>query len=197
MYFRLCNLPGIFQRMINSIFWELLYEGVLANNMDNFVMPAKMMKELEEQMIRFLKIVEKHNLCFKRSKCNFNMEKIPILEVVVRKEQVKMEQEKIKAVKEWKILMEVKNIKSFLGFVNFYRRFIQNFSHMTKPLNKLKRKKEWTWNEEHQEAFKELKEKITNQPVLSLLKREGKFRIEMKTSEYAIRGVLFQEQEGK
>ena len=68
--------------------------------MDNFVIPAKMMKELEKQMIRFLKIAEKHNLCFKRSKYNFNMEEIPILGVVVRKEQVKMEQEKIKAVKE-------------------------------------------------------------------------------------------------
>ena len=69
--------------------------------MDNFVILAKKMKKLEEQMIRFLKIVEKHNLCFKRSKYNFNMKEIPILEVV-GKEQVKMEQEKIKAVKEWK-----------------------------------------------------------------------------------------------
>ena len=69
------------------------------------------------------------------------MEEIPILGVVVRKEQVKMEQEKIKAVKEWKILIEVKDVESFLGFVNFYRRFIQNFSHMAKPLNKLKGKK--------------------------------------------------------
>jgi len=69
------------------------------------------------------------------------MEEIPILGVVVRKEQVKMEQEKIKAVKEWKMLIEVKDVESFLGFVNFYRRFIQNFSHMAKPLNKLKEKK--------------------------------------------------------
>ena len=65
MYFRLCNSPGTFQRMMNSIFWELLHEGVLANYMDNFVIPARTMKELEEQTIRFLKIAEKHNLCFK------------------------------------------------------------------------------------------------------------------------------------
>jgi len=51
--------------MINSIFRELLYEGVLANYMDNFVIPAKTKEELEERMIRFLKIVEKHNLYFK------------------------------------------------------------------------------------------------------------------------------------
>ena len=88
--------------------------------MDNFVIPAKTMKELEERMVRFLKIAEKHNLCFKRSKCDFNMEEIPILGVIVGKGQVKIEQEKIKAVKKWKILTKVKNVESFLRFANFY-----------------------------------------------------------------------------
>ena len=166
MYFGLCNLPGTFQRIMNSIFWELLHEGILANYMNNFVIPARTMKELEEQTIRLLKIVEKHNLCFKQSKCDFNMEEIPILGVVVGKGQVKMEQEKIKAVKEWKTPTRLKDIKSFLRFANFYRRFIHNFSHTARPLNKLKGKKEW--EEEHQRAFKELKEKITSQLVLSL-----------------------------
>ena len=106
--------------MMNSIFRELLHEEVLANYMDNFVIPAKTMEELEKQTIRFLKIVEKHNLCFKWSKCNFNMEEIPILGVIVGKEQVKMEQEKIKVVEEWKTLTKVKDIESFLGFTNFY-----------------------------------------------------------------------------
>ena len=70
------------------------------------------------------------------------MEKIPILGVIVGKGQVKMEQEKIKAVKEWKTLIKVKNVESFLGFANFCKYFIQNFSHIAKPLNKLKGKKE-------------------------------------------------------
>jgi len=100
IYFRLCNLPGTFQRIMNSIFQELLHEGILANYMDDFVIPAKTMEELEEQMVRFLKIVEKHNLCFKQLKCDFNMEEISILGVIVGKKQVKMEQKKIKAVKE-------------------------------------------------------------------------------------------------
>ena len=65
MYFGLCNLPGTFQRMINSIFRELHHKGVLANYMDNFVIPAKIMKELEERTIKFLKIAEKYNLYFK------------------------------------------------------------------------------------------------------------------------------------
>ena len=159
MYFGLCNSPGTFQRMMNSIFRELLHEGVLANYMDDFVIPARTMEELEERTIRFLKIAEKHNLCFKRSKCDFNMEEIPILGVIVGKGQIKMEQEKIKAVKEWKTPMKIKDVESFLGFANFYRRFIHNFSYTAKPLNELKGKKEWKWEKEHQDAFEELKEK--------------------------------------
>ena len=120
--------------------------------MDDFVIPAKIMKELEERTIRFLKIAEKHNLCFKRSKCDFNIEEIPILGMVIGKGQIQMEQEKIKAVKEWKTPTKVKDVESFLGFANFYRRFIQNFSHIAKLLNELKGKKEWKWEEELKEG---------------------------------------------
>ena len=65
MYFGLCSLLGMFQRMINSIFRKLLYERVLVNYMDNFIIPARTMQELKERTIRLLKIVEKYNLCFK------------------------------------------------------------------------------------------------------------------------------------
>jgi len=108
-----------------------------------------------------------------------------------------MEQEKIKTVKEWKTPTKIKDVESFLRFANFYRRFIHNFSHMAKPLNELKGKKEWKWKKEHQEAFEELKKKITSQPVLALPRREGKFRVETDASGHAIGGVLFQEQEEK
>ena len=182
---------------MNSIFQELLHKGVLANYMNDFVIPAKTMKELEERTVQFLKIAEKHNLYFKRSKCNFNMEEISILGVVIGKGQIQMEQEKIKAVKEWKTPTKVKDIESFLVFANFYWYFIQNFSYTAKPLNELKGKKEWKWEEEYQKVFEELKEKITSQLVLALLRREGKFRVETDASGHAIEGVLSQEQERK
>jgi len=66
-------------------------------------------------------------------------------------------------------------VESFLGFANFYRWFIKDFSHTAKPLNELKGKEEWKWEEEQQEVFEELKEKITSQLVLMLPKRKGKF----------------------
>jgi len=98
----------------------ITHEGILANYMDDFVIPAKTIEELEERTIRFLKIAEKHNLCFKRSKCDFNIEEISILGVVVGKEQIQMEQKKIKAIKEWKTPTKVKDMESFLEFANFY-----------------------------------------------------------------------------
>jgi len=120
MYFRLCNLPSMFQRMMNSIFQELLHEEMLANYVDNFVILAKTKKELEKRTIWFLKIAEKHNLCFKQSKCDFDIKEIPILGVVVGREEVQMENDKVKAVKEWKTPTIIKEVESFLGFANFY-----------------------------------------------------------------------------
>ena len=68
--------------------------------MNNFVIPVETEKELEKRTIRFLKIAEKHNLCFKWSKYNFNAKEIPILEVQVKNGEVQMEEQKIKAIKE-------------------------------------------------------------------------------------------------
>jgi len=125
------------------------------------------------------------------------MKKIPILGVIVGRGQVQIETNKVKAVKEWKTSTKIKEVESFLGFANFYRQFIKNFNHIARFLNKLKGKKEWKWGEEQQEAFGKLKEKITSQPVLTLLKRKDKFQVETNTSEHAIGGVLLQEQDSK
>ena len=183
--------------MMTSIFWELLHRGTLTNYMDDFVILAKTEKELEECTIRFLKIAEKHNLYFKQSKCNFNTTEIPILGIQVRNGEVQMEEEKVKAIKEWKTPTKVKDVESFLGFANFYQWFIKNFSHIAVPLNWLKGEGEWKWTEEEQNAFKKLKQKITTQLVLVLPRREEKFRVEVDASEHVIGGVLSQKQEDK
>jgi len=197
MFFGMSNSPATFQRMMTSIFRKLLHEGVLANYMDDFVIPATTEKELEERTIRFLEIADKHNLCFKRTKCEFNATEIPILGVRVGRGEVKMENEKIKAIQDWETPKKVKDVESFLGFVNFYRRFIRNFSDIAVPLNRLKGKQDWKWEEEEQNAFETLKARITEEPVLALPQREGQFRVEVDASGYAIGGVLSQEQAGK
>ena len=90
-----------------------------------------------------MKIIEKHNIYFKQLKCSFDIEEILILEVVVGWGEVQMENDKVKTVKKWKIPTKIKEVESFLGFANFYWRFIKNFSYMAKPLNEPKGKKKW------------------------------------------------------
>ena len=114
--------------------------------MTSFI-PAKTKKELEERIIQFLKIAEKYNLCFKQSKFNLNVKKIPILGVVVGRGEVQMKNNKVKVVKEQKTSTKIKEVESFLEFANFYQCFIKNFSHMTKPLNELNGKKEQKWDD--------------------------------------------------
>jgi len=87
------------------------------------------------------------------------------------------------------------SIYSIDTFLYPYTLPINYFLHSS--LNELKGKKEWNWTEKHQRAFKELKDKITSQPILSLPKRDGKFRVEIDASGHAIGRVLSQEQEGK
>ena len=114
-----------------------------------------------------MKIAEKHNLCFKQLNYDFDVEKIPILGVVIGRGKVQIENNKVKTIK--------------------------NFSHTAKPLNELKEKKKWKWKDKYQKAFKELKDKITSQPLFALLKREGKFKVETDVSGHTIGEVLFQE----
>ena len=113
IYFGLYNLSETFQWIINSIFWEILHERILENYMDNFVIPSKTKKELKERTIWFLKVAKKYNLCFKWSKCDSNAEEIHILKTPTK----------------------IKEMESILGFTNFYRCLIKNFSHIVKPLN--------------------------------------------------------------
>ena len=100
--------------------------------MDDFVIPAKIMDKLEEQTICFLKIVEKYNLCFKRSKYNFNIEEILILGVVVGREQVQMENNKVKAVKEWKTPTKIKKSRKLLRVCEFLQIIYQELQLYSK-----------------------------------------------------------------
>jgi len=180
--------------MMNSVFQEMLHKGLVANYMDDFIIPGKTEKKLEERTIKFLKIAEKHNLCFKWTKCEFDAMKIPVLGVKFGNREVKMENEKIKAILEWKEPTKLKEEKSFIGFANLYHHFIKNFSHITRPLNELKGKADWKWGDKQQKVFQELKNSITKKPILALPQRKGLYRVKTNASGYTIGGVLSQQQ---
>jgi hypothetical protein len=197
MFFGMSNSPATFSRMMTTIFREMIQEGTLVNYMDDFAIPGKTKQELEERTVQFLTIADKHNLYFKRSKCEFDVEKISILGTAIGNGEARMEEEKIEVIKNWKVLTNMKGVESFLGFANFYRRFIKNFSIIAAPLNQLKGKdKEWNWGEEQQKAFEEIKMAIISEPVLVLPRDEGKFKVGMDASNFRIGAILLQQQNG-
>ena len=109
-----------------------------------------------------------------------------------------MDQEKIRTVLEWKEPTTVKDIQSFLGFVNFYRRFIQGYSKLTRSLTDLTKKSaKFDWQAECQKGFDMLKKRFTSAPILRHFDHELQCVIECDASDFAIGAMLSQEIEGR
>ena len=113
------------------------------------------------------------------------------MEVVIGLERIKMEEEKVKGVMEWLTPKCIKDVQKFLGLANYYRRFIEGFALIARPLHDMvKKDKKWDWMERQAKTFRELKEWFTKEPVLAVPDLDKKLRVEVDTSDYAIGGVL-------
>src|SRR5258705_528819 len=107
-----------------------------------------------------------------------------------------MDPVKVQGVTDWPQLTKVKDVQSFIGFVNFYRRFIQNFSEIARPLHALTQKsKNWLWGAAEQQAFDVLKNAITSAPMLVFPSKSSLFRLECDASNFTTGAVLSQQQE--
>jgi len=105
-----------------------------------------------------------------------------------------MDPVKVAGMAEWPVPTTRKEVQSFLGFANFYRHFIEQFSHHAKPLFKLTKKdRKWGWGSEEQQAFNEIKNHITSSPILRFADDSKAFRIEADSSNFATGAVLSQQ----
>ena len=115
-----------------------------------------------------------------------NVSLIKYLGVIISENKVQMDKEKLSGVLEWPVLTKVKQVQAFLGFVNFYRRFIENFAKMSKPLSDLTKKDcTWNWGVEQQNAFEVLKKAFTMAPVLRIPNDEDLFKLSTDASDFA------------
>ena len=113
-------------------------------------------------------------------------------------EGIKMEKEKVKGVLEWPTPKCVKDVQKFLGLVNYYHRFIQGFTSITRPLHDtVKKDRKWEWTERQEKVFEELKKRFTWEPVLATPDLNKKMRMEVDMSDYTTGGVLFMEGEDR
>ena len=161
--------------------------------MDDILVFSKDRKQHQEQVKRILEKLRQHQLSLKAEKCYFDKEEIDFLGLIITEKGIRMDPNKVKVVTTWPTPTTKRELQQFLGFVNFYRRFVKGFAKIAKPLTKLTGKNEWFWTELQQEAFEELKREITSEQTLIIPKPRRPFRMETDASDFAVAVILSQE----
>ena len=134
MFFSLTNSLATFQTMMDAIFKDLISEGVVVVYLDDILIFTKTLEEHQTVVWKVLEILQQHNLSLKLEKCKFEKFSMEYLEVVISHNSVKMDLAKVAGVSEWPTPTNRKEVQSFLGFTNFYWRFIEGLSHISRPV---------------------------------------------------------------
>jgi len=145
--------------MMDNIFQDEVAQGWLHIYMDDMIIATEDDEVLHELRINhILDKLKKYDLFLKPEKCKFHQCEVEYLGVLIGNGTVKMDPVKVQGIANWPTPLTVKDVQSFLGFCNFYRIFIKNFSDITQPLNDLTCKNEqFIWTDERNNAFLELK----------------------------------------
>jgi hypothetical protein len=210
MYFGLCNSPATFQAFMNEIFHPTItkhdllgtairvYMDDIAVTTKTFVSPSHAHAAHVTAVTDILQVALDHDLYFKSEKCIFHTPSIDYLGVILEKGVTCMDPVKISGIKDWPTLTSVRDVRSFLGFCNFYCPFIRGFASVARPLNELTQKDTtWTWTNRQQEAFTTLKRRVTSKPILTQPVLTDQFDLEVDASGFAVGAVLLQMKENK
>lgn len=197
MPFGLTNAPAIFQELMNDIFHDMIDITVIVY-LDDIIVFGKTKEETIAATKKVLQRLRENHLYCKAKKCEFLVQEIDFLGFHISNKGVTMDQHKVMAIKEWPIPKNVKDIQTFMGFCNFYRKFIEGFSRICVPINHLLKKKiEWNWGEEQQTAFDTLKERFTTAPLLIWPNFNKPYVVEADASNFARGAILSQEVDGQ
>jgi len=149
MFFGLCNSSGMFQIMMNEIFHDItVVVMVYINDILIFTRTEEEHDEIVQEVFRRLCA---NDLFLKPEKCFFKQWEIEFLGLIIGPNGVEIDPSKVKGIMNWPTPTKVKEVQSFLGLVNFYRRFVKDFSKIAAPLHKLTRKNQkWEWDVVHQ-----------------------------------------------
>src|SRR5258705_8230576 len=196
MFFRLCNSPATFQTMMNDILHPFINCNEPICYMDDILIYSTSLTDHRRITQEILQTLCSYKLFLQPEKCKFEHREVDYLRLVISKDHIVMDPIKVQGVTDWPQLMKVKDVQSFIGFVNFYRRFIRNFSEIACPLHALTRKlKNWSWGTAVQQAFDVLKNAVTSAPTLAFPSKSSLFQLECDASNFATGAVLSQQQE--
>jgi len=190
MPFGLTNAPASFQRFMNDIFSDLL-DVTVTVYLDDILIYSDDPKEHSAHVREVLRRLRKHGLFCRPDKCHFSVDSVEYLGFFLTKDGLQMDPRKIQTVLDWPEPRKVKDIQSFLGFANFYRRFIADYSHIVVPLTRLTRKDvKFFFDDDARKSFLALKSAFTSAPILTHWVPDKPIIVETDASDYALGAIL-------
>jgi hypothetical protein len=193
MSFGLTNAPAYYMNLMNKLFMEYLDQFVVVF-IDNILVYSPNEETHEDHLRLVLQKLRDNQLYAKFSKCDFWLKEVAFLGHIVTDGGINVDPGKISEILNWKQLKDASKIRSFLGLAGYYRRFIEGFSKLVKPLTSLLEKgKEFKWDEACQKCFEELKKMLTTAPILRMLDIHKGFDVYCDASHLGLGCLLMQE----
>lgn len=198
MPFGLTNAPSTFMMMINNVLHPYTDEFVLAY-LDDLLIYSKTLQEHQKHVRLVLDKLRSEKLYCKISKCMLVQQEVPFVGYIIGKSGIRVDPKKVEAVKNWKQPTTLTETRAFLGFVGFYRKFINNHSKVVSPITDLVKTvnnpyPKFTWTEKATEAFLKIKEMLCNAPVLAIADPKLPYTLQTDSSGYSVGAVLMQDQ---
>uniref|UniRef100_A0A669CQG4 Gypsy retrotransposon integrase-like protein 1 n=1 Tax=Oreochromis niloticus TaxID=8128 RepID=A0A669CQG4_ORENI len=197
MPFGLTNAPAVFQALVNDVLRDFINWFVFVY-LDDILIFSSSQAEHETQVRLVLQRLLENRLFVKSEKCEFHVATVAFLGYIIERGDLRPDPVKVKAVVNWPEPPNRRQLQRFLGFANFYRRFIRDFSRIALPLTQLTSPKlAFQWSDAAQSAFQELKKWFTSAPILVQPDTTLQFVVKVDASNSGVGAVLSQQKEGK
>ncbi len=196
MPFGLTNAPASFQHLMNFNFRDMLDNFVICY-LDDLLIYSPDLTTHCEHVGKVLQRLRDVGLYAKADKCEFHTTSVEFLGYVISPSGIEMDKKKVQTILDWPTPCNLHDVRSFLGFANFYRRFIKNYSMKADPLTRLTKKDTpFQWTEKEQHSFDKLKGTFTSADVLRHYNPDHLIVLETDASDFAIAGILSHEIDG-